>query len=242
MSKGQPTPRRWLRRLFVLLLLLAVLPLAPVLFHRFVDPVHTAFMWVARSELRSAGRDGRVERRWADFDRINPNLRLAVIAAEDQKFLEHSGFDLEAIEKAMAYNQRPRNQRAKRVRGASTISQQVAKNLYLWPSRSLLRKGLEAYLTLLIEATWPKRRILEVYLNVAQFDADLFGAEAAAQRFFGKPAARLTADEAALLAAVLPNPKHYHAGKPSNYLRRRQHLVLDQMESLGRDHLGDLAR
>ncbi len=241
MSKAQPTRARWLRRILVLLLVLAVLPLGPVLFHRFVNPTHTAFMWVARSELRAAGRDGRVERRWADIGAINPNLRLAVIASEDQKFLEHAGFDLEAIQKAMAYNERPRNQRAKRVRGASTISQQVAKNLYLWPGRSLLRKGLEAYLTLLIEVTWPKRRILEVYLNVAQFDADLFGAEAAAQRFFKKPASRLSAAEAALLAAVLPNPKHFHAAKPSNYLRRRQRYVLDQMESLGRDHLGDLA-
>ncbi len=232
---------RWLRRIFVLLLVLAALPLGPVLFHRFVDPTHTAFMWVARAELRSAGRDGRVERRWADLEQINPKLRLAVIAAEDQKFLEHAGFDLEAIQKAMAYNDRPRNQRAKRVRGASTISQQVAKNLYLWPGRSLLRKGLEAYLTLLIEVTWPKRRILEVYLNVAQFDADLFGAEAAAQRFFKKPASRLNADDAALLAAVLPNPKRFHAAKPSNYLKRRQRYVLGQMEALGRDHLGDLA-
>jgi monofunctional biosynthetic peptidoglycan transglycosylase len=236
------TTKRWLRRILVLLLVLAALPLLPVLFHRFVDPTHTAFMWVARSELRAAGRDGLVQRRWADLEAIHPNLRLAVIASEDQKFPEHFGFDIEAIQKAVAYNERPRNQRAKRVRGASTISQQVAKNLYLWPSRSLLRKGLEAYMTLLIEATWPKRRILEVYLNVAQFDADLFGAEAAAQRFFKKPAAKLTAAEAALLAAVLPNPKRYRAARPSNYVQRRQRYVLDQMESLGREHLGELAR
>lgn len=232
----------WLRRIVVVLLVLAALPLVPVLFHRFVDPIHTAFMWVARSELRAAGRDGRVERRWADLEDISPNLRLAVIASEDQKFLEHSGFDIEAIQKAMDYNERPRNQRAKRVRGASTISQQVAKNLYLWPGRSFVRKGLEAYLTLLIEVTWPKRRILEVYLNVAQFDADLFGAEAAAQRFFRKPAAKLTAAEAALLAAVLPNPKRFHASRPSNYVKRRQRYIRDQMDGLGREHLGELAR
>lgn len=236
------TTKRWLRRILVLLLVLATLPLLPVLFHRFFDPTHTAFMWVARSELRAAGRDGGVERRWADIEAIHPNLRLAVIASEDQKFAEHFGFDIEAIQKAVAYNERPRNQRAKRVRGASTISQQVAKNLYLWPGRSLLRKGLEAYLTLLIEATWPKRRILEVYLNVAQFDADLFGAEAAAQRFFRKPAAKLTAAEAALLAAVLPNPKRYRAARPSKYVQRRQSYIQDQMAELGREHLGELAR
>lgn len=242
MIPAAPKPRRWPRRILLALLALALLPLGPVLFHRFVDPTHTAFMWLARSELKAAGREGRVQRRWATLAQINPNLRLAVIASEDQKFLEHDGFDLEAIQKALAYNQTARNQRAKRVRGASTISQQVAKNLYLWPSRSLLRKGLEAYLTLLIEATWPKQRILEVYLNVAQFDADLFGAEAAAQRFFRKPAARLTAAEAALLAAVLPNPKRFHAAAPSAYVQRRQRYIQHQMASLGRDHLGELAR
>lgn len=242
MSAIPHKPRRWLRRIVALLLVLAALPLGPVLFHRFVDPTHTAFMWVARSELKAAGRDGRVQRRWAELGQISPQLRLAVIASEDQKFLEHSGFDVEAIQKAMAYNDRNRNRKAKRVRGASTISQQVAKNLYLWPGRSLLRKGLEAYITLLIEATWPKRRILEVYLNVAQFDADLFGAEAAAERFFKKPAARLTPAEAALLAAVLPNPKRFHAAKPSAYVQRRQRFILDQMQDLGRDHLGELGR
>jgi monofunctional biosynthetic peptidoglycan transglycosylase len=235
-------PRRWLRRAFVVLLVLAALPLGPVLLHRFVDPTHTAFMWAARSELKAANRDGRIQRRWAELGAISPNLRLAVIASEDQKFLEHSGFDVEAIQKAMVYNERARNRNAKRVRGASTISQQVAKNLYLWPGRSLLRKGLEAYVTLLIEATWPKRRILEVYLNVAQFDADLFGAEAASQRFFKKPAAKLTPAEAALLAAVLPNPKRFHVAKPSAYVQRRQRFIEDQMQELGREHLGELAR
>lgn len=237
-----PKPRRWPRRLLVAALVLAALPLLPVLFHRFVDPTHTAFMWAARAELKAGGGEGRVQRRWADLALISPNLRLAVVASEDQKFLEHDGFDLEAIQKAMAYNEKARNQQRKRVRGASTISQQVAKNLYLWPSRSLLRKGLEAYLTLLIEATWPKRRILEVYLNVAQFDADLFGAEAAAQRYFRKPASRLTRSEAALLAAVLPNPKRFHAAKPSSYVRRRQDFIEDQMRMLGKEHLGELAK
>ena len=242
MIPAAPKPRRWPRRLLVALLVLAALPALPVLFHRFVDPTHTAFMWAARAELKAAGREGRILRNWTDLASISPNLRLAVVASEDQKFLEHDGFDIEAIQKAMAYNERARNQQRKRMRGASTISQQVAKNLYLWPSRSLLRKGLEAYLTLLIEATWPKRRILEVYLNVAQFDADLFGAEAAAQRFFRKPASRLSRSEAALLAAVLPNPKRFRAAKPSGYVQRRRDFIEDQMRMLGNEHLGDLAR
>lgn len=229
--------RRWLRRALVLLLVLAALPLLPVLWHRQVDPDGSAFMWRTARELRAAGGPSRVAHAWVDLERINPALRLAVIAAEDQKFSAHAGFDLAAIEKAYA-----RNQRGKKVRGASTITQQVAKNLYLWPSRSWLRKGLEAYLTLLIEACWPKRRVLEVYLNVAQFDADLFGAEAAAQRFFGKPAARLTPAEAALLAAVLPNPVRYRVEAPSRFLARRQRHILDQMRALGTAHLGELAR
>ena len=137
---------------------------------------------------------------WANLDRISPNLPLAVIASEDQKFPEHWGFDVEAIEKAYALNKH-----SHKVRGASTISQQVAKNLFLWSGRSYFRKGLEAYFTLLIEACWPKRRILEVYLNVAEFGMGTYGAEAAAQRFFHKSAARLTRSDAAVLAAVLPN-------------------------------------
>jgi monofunctional biosynthetic peptidoglycan transglycosylase len=242
MIPAAPKPRRWPRRLLIAMLVLAALPLVPVLFHRFVDPTHTAFMWVARAELKAAGREHRIMRNWTDIASISPNLRLAVVASEDQKFFEHRGFDVEAIQKAIAYNERSRDQQRKQVKGASTISQQVAKNLYLWPSRSLLRKGLEAYLTLLIEATWPKRRILEVYLNVAQFDADLFGAEAAAQRFFHKPASRLSRSEAALLAAVLPNPKRFRAAKPSGYVQRRQDFIEDQMRMLGNEHLGDLAR
>ena len=221
---------------------LLLLPLAPVLWHSRVDPGTTMFMRLAGRELAAGGRPAPVVHAWVPLERIDEDLRLAVIAAEDQKFLEHRGFDLEAIEKAMAHNERVAAGRARRVRGASTITQQVAKNLYLWSGRSWLRKGLEAYLTVLIEATWSKRRILEVYLNVAQFDRDLFGAEAAAQRFFGKPAARLTRDEAALLAAVLPNPIRYAVERPSRYVRSRQQRILRQMDALGREHLGPLAR
>jgi monofunctional biosynthetic peptidoglycan transglycosylase len=234
--------KRWLVRIAVAALVALLLPVLPVLWHARFDPGTTMFMRLAARELAAAGRPAEVVHAWAPLERIDADLRLAVIAAEDQKFLEHHGFDVEAIEKALAHNEKVAAGRARKVRGASTISQQVAKNLYLWSGRSWLRKGLEAYLTVLIEATWSKRRILEVYLNVAQFDADLFGAEAAAQRFFRKPAARLTRAEAALLAAVLPNPKRYAVEAPSRYVQRRQQRILRQMQALGLEHLGPLAR
>lgn len=234
--------KRWLVRAVVVAVVLLALPAVPVLWHARFDPGTTMFMRAASRELAAAGKPDVVARAWVPLERIDADLRLAVIAAEDQKFLEHRGFDLEAIEKAMAHNEKVAAGKARRTRGASTISQQVAKNLYLWPGRSWVRKGLEAWFTVLIEASWSKRRILEVYLNVAQFDADLFGAEAAAQRFFRKPAARLTAAEAALLAAVLPNPKRYAVERPSRYIQRRQQRILRQMQALGREHLGPLGR
>jgi monofunctional biosynthetic peptidoglycan transglycosylase len=155
-------------------------------------------------------------------------MGLAVIAAEDQNFPEHSGFDWQAIEKALAHNERSR-----RKRGASTVSQQTAKNLFCWESRSWLRKGAEAWFTLLIETLWSKRRILEVYLNIVEFGDGLYGVEAASQAVFRKPAKRLTASECALLAAVLPNPHRYKARAPSAYVLGRQAWILKQMQQLG---------
>lgn len=166
---------------------------------------------------------------WVSMDAISPWMGLAAIAAEDQKFPEHWGFDVAAIEKALAHNERNEN----RVRGASTLSQQTAKNLFLWDGRSWVRKGLEAGLTLGIEAVWSKKRILTVYLNIAEFGDGVFGVEAAAQRYFHKPASRLTPAEAALLAAVLPNPIRYKANAPSGYVRSRQAWILRQMRQLG---------
>ena len=167
-------------------------------------------------------------RQWENLAQISPNLPLAVVASEDQKFPEHWGFDVEAIEKAYALNQSRH-----KVRGASTISQQVAKNLFLWSGRSFFRKGLEAYFTVLIESLWPKRRILEIYLNIAEFGYGTYGAEAAAQRFFHKPATRLTRGDAAVLAAVLPNPERYSASAPSRYVQQRRDWILSQMQALG---------
>ncbi|EOY9228029.1 monofunctional biosynthetic peptidoglycan transglycosylase [Citrobacter freundii] len=166
---------------------------------------------------------------WVSMDEISPWMGLAVIAAEDQKFPEHWGFDVSAIEKALAHNERNEN----RIRGASTLSQQTAKNLFLWDGRSWIRKGLEAGLTLGMETVWSKKRILTVYLNIAEFGDGVFGVEAAAQRYFHKPASRLSLSEAALLAAVLPNPLRFKANAPSGYVRSRQAWIMRQMRQLG---------
>ena len=166
---------------------------------------------------------------WVGMGEISAWMGLAVSAAEDQKFPDHWGFDVPAIEKALAHNERNEN----RIRGASTLSQQTAKNLFLWDGRSWLRKGLEVGLTVGIETVWSKKRILTVYLNIAEFGDGIFGVEAAAQRYFHKPASRLTPAEAALLAAVLPNPIRFRADAPSGYVHSRQAWILRQMRQLG---------
>jgi len=166
---------------------------------------------------------------WVSMDEISPWVALAVIAAEDQRFPEHWGLDFGAIRKALSHNEKHDN----RIRGASTISQQTVKNLLLWDGKSWIRKGLEAGLTLTTEVVWTKRRILTVYLNIAEFGDGVFGVEEAAQRYFHKPASRLTMAEAALLAAVLPNPLRFRADAPSGYVRSRQAWILRQMRQLG---------
>jgi monofunctional biosynthetic peptidoglycan transglycosylase len=194
---------------------------------RWVDPPTSAF--ILRDRIQSIfGGSYKVEHDWTDWSAIASQMKVAVIASEDQKFPLHWGFDLEAIEDAMAANER-----GKRTRGASTISQQVAKNLFLWPAQNWFRKGLEAYFTLLIETFWSKQRILEVYLNVAEFGPGVYGVTTASQRYFGKQPARLSGSEAALLAAVLPNPKRYRAAAPSRYVRARQAWIQRQMRRLG---------
>jgi monofunctional glycosyltransferase len=204
---------------------------------RWIDPPTSAFMVRDRLLALFDDRPGyRFRHTWVDWQQIAPNAAVAVVAAEDQKFASHLGFDLQAIDKAVRDAQRGR-----RLRGASTISQQVAKNLYLWPGQSFVRKGLEAWFTLLIESTWPKQRILEVYLNVAEFGRGTFGVEAASQKFFGRPARRLQREQAALLAAVLPNPGRYRVDRPSTYVLKRQRWILRQMAQLGgRDYLDTL--
>jgi monofunctional biosynthetic peptidoglycan transglycosylase len=181
---------------------------------------------------RRAGDASPLHRGWSAYQEIAPAMRLAAIAAEDSYFALHRGFDWESLRAAFRHNREGR-----RVRGGSTITQQVAKNLFLWPGRSYSRKALEAYFTILIEALWPKWRILEVYLNVAQFGPGIFGVAAAARTFTGRSAALLTRQEAALLAAVLPSPGRYDAFRPAPFLRLRQTLILDNMKRLGPDYL-----
>lgn len=166
----------------------------------------------------------RLEHDWVSFQEISPNLQLAVVCAEDQEFLEHAGFDFEAIDKAVEYNQTH-----KRKRGASTISQQTAKNVFLWPSRSWLRKGFEVYFTFLIEVLWSKERIMTVYLNSIEFGDGIYGAEAAARHFFNKSARDLNPDQAALMAAVLPKPLIYKIESPSAKITKRQRWIKRQM-------------
>ncbi len=205
-----------------------VLCVLVVLLFRFAPVPVSGLMVQRRIESWSGAKPYVSRHRWVPLEAISPNLGAAVIAAEDQNFTEHFGFDWQAIENAVQHNEHSR-----RKRGASTLSQQTAKNLFLWNSRSWTRKGLEAWFTLLIEADWPKRRILEVYLNIVEFGDGIYGAEAAARTYFGKPAARLTASEAALLAAVLPNPRKFHANAPTDYIRGRQAWILNQMRQLG---------
>ncbi len=195
---------------------------------RWIAPPCSAFMIIRQFERWLPSSDvPPIHYTWVDREQISPNLLLAVIAAEDQHFPDHWGFDFTAISRAMEYNSR-----SSKMRGASTISQQTAKNLFLWSGRSYLRKGLEAVLTLFLELLWSKERILEVYLNIAEFGDGIYGVHAASSRFFGKSPMQLSRYEAALLAGVLPSPRHLHADRPSRYLRSRAQWITSQMRNL----------
>ena len=221
--------RKLLRWILGLLLMGMVLSIAAVVVMRWWPPVTSAFMLEARLEsLADTNSSLHLHHIWVDRDRISPNALLAVIASEDQKFPFHHGFDVSAIQDAVR-----EQEEGVRSRGASTISQQTAKNLFLWNGHSYLRKGVEVWFTALLELLWPKRRILEVYLNSAQFGPDVYGIEAAAQLYFHKHAAALTRSEAAQLAAVLPNPVKLHADRPSAYVAARRQWILGQMRDLG---------
>ena len=203
------------RPLLTLLLILALIPIGGVVLHRFVPPLFTILM------VKQAVAGHGMDYRWRSLDHISPRLVEAVIAAEDARFCQHHGFDVEAIQKAMEANERAEQRGSDKRRGASTISQQTAKNVFLWPSRDWVRKGLEVGYTGLIEGIWGKRRIMEMYLNVAEWAPGVYGAEAASQHWFHKSAQNLTAREAARLAAILPSPRRYKAASPGPYIRRR---------------------
>jgi monofunctional biosynthetic peptidoglycan transglycosylase len=220
---------RWLHWLWKLPLLLLAISVLQVLALRFVDPPFSAFMAARQLEALGQGDRGfRVAYDWRDLDAIAPSLPVALVAAEDQDFAHHNGFDFKAIEKARASNARGR-----KVRGASTISQQLAKNLFLWSGRSWARKGVEAWYTVLIEALWPKRRILEVYANVAEFGDGIYGAQAAARSYWRKDASRLSPTESARLAAVLPSPRRYSAARPGPYVQRRTRWIERNARQIG---------
>lgn len=216
------------RPILTALLVLAILPVGAVLTHKVVPPLTTLLM------VRQAVQGQGLHYRWRPLSEISPRLVEAVIAAEDARFCSHRGFDMEAIEKALRANAD-----GGRIRGGSTISQQTAKNVFLWPGRDWLRKGLEAGYTTLIEALWGKRRIAEVYLNVAEWAPGVYGAEAAAQRWFGKGADDLTVSEAARLAAILPSPRRYEAASPGPYVRRRARRIRAAMATVRSEGLAD---
>ena len=176
-----------------------------------------------------------IQKNWVSLDEISPHLQKAVIASEDPKFLTHSGFDFEAIARAI-----DANKRRKIKLGASTISQQTAKNVFLYPSRTYLRKGLEAYFTVLIEAIWGKKRILEVYLNVIELGAGIYGAEAAAQHFWKKSATKLLPEEAQLFAAILPNPRRWNPKRPTNFVLKRRNFIRRNLVLLGQSYFSPL--
>ena len=202
---------------------------------RWINPVTSSIMIQRQISALFAGEFELINYHWVNYDDISKFMPIAIVAAEDQNFPNHFGFDFKQIEKALKENKRGR-----RVSGASTITQQVAKNLFLWEGKSFVRKGIEAYFTVLIELLWDKQRILEVHMNIAEMGDKIFGVGTASVAYFKKPASKLTIAQAALLAAVLPSPKKYSVVKPTGYVRGRQNWIIRQINSLGGpDYLKD---
>lgn len=227
-SKKKKRLRRWLLRIFMLLLLASLLP---VLLFRWVPPP-TSSVILTRTLLEGEYQDYQ----WLPLARMSASIPLAVVASEDQKFPHHYGFDLQAIRDAVTDHAQ-----GGRLRGASTLTQQVARNLFLWQGRSFLRKGLEAWFTALLELCWSKQRILEVYLNIAETGKRTFGMQAASLKYFSRPASAVSREQAALLAAILPNPVRLQAARPSAYVITRRNEILRQMQQLGGTaYLGDI--
>ncbi len=220
--------KRLLKFLFKLVAWLFLISVFFVILYKWVPVPFTPLMAIRYFE----NPEEPIQHDWVPINEISPHLQLAVISSEDQNFLNHSGFDIKAIEKAM-----DENKSGKRIRGASSISQQTAKNVFLWPQRSWFRKGLEVYFTFMIEVFWSKERILEVYLNSIEMGKGIYGAEAASQAWFNKPAVKLSAYEAAAIAAILPNPRQYRANPASNYINQRKNWIVRQMQNYGRFEL-----
>ncbi len=200
-----------------------------VFLYKFINPPITFLMVERGFERKADDKSWKIDKSWKDFDELSINLKKAAIAGEDATFMSHYGFDFKAIEKAYS-----KNQKGKKVRGGSTISQQTAKNVFLWPGRSYIRKGFEAYFTFLMEILWSKKRILEVYLNVIEMGDGIYGAESASQNYFNKSASELTKSQSALIVAVLPNPIKWSPAKPTSYIYHKQYLILRNIKNLER--------
>ena len=208
------------------LITFVVLSCFGVVAYKFINPSITPLMLIRYFENdKNIG----IKKEWKNFDEISPNVFRACIAAEDARFFSHDGIDWKAVENAQKYNE---IHKGKKVHGASTISMQTAKNTYLWNGRNFLRKGLEAYFTILIEAVWDKKRILEIYVNIIEWGNGIYGIEAASQKYFNKSAQNLTKKEAALLAAILPNPRKYSAKNPSKYIQKQANSIQQRMNSI----------
>ncbi|GAB3653413.1 monofunctional biosynthetic peptidoglycan transglycosylase [Echinicola sediminis] len=220
--------KKLFRLLGKIILWFFIISIGLTVLYRFVPVYITPLMLIRLVEQASDDkRTARLDKSWVPISEISRHMPQAVVASEDQKFLEHFGFDVEAIQEAMEGNKS-----GKRIRGGSTISNQTAKNVFLWPGRNYVRKGLEAYFTFLIELIWSKERIMEVYLNVIETGDGLYGVEAAAQEFYRKPASKLSRQEAAMIAAVLPNPLRWSPARPTSYMYTRQAWILRNMNNL----------
>lgn len=210
------------------LILFFTLSILGVIAYRYINPPFTWLMITRGFERKADGKDWKVAKEWRNFEEISPYMSRAAVAAEDQTFLNNIGFDFKAIQRAAK-----KNQKGKKVIGGSTITQQTAKNVFLWSGRSWIRKGFEAYFTLLIEIFWSKQRIMEVYLNVIEMGDGIYGVQAAAQEYFHKDARFLTRSQCAAIASIFPSPLRWSATKPTKYVRHRQFLILKNMQRLG---------
>jgi len=221
--------RKRIKKIFwTVVIVFFVLTVIPVCLYKFIPVKYTPLMVIRHFEYKSSPKKIVTKKQWVFIGDISINLQLAAIAAEDDQFIEHSGFDFDAIQKAYKLNKK----RSRKIRGGSTISQQTAKNVFLWPGRSWIRKGLELYFTVLIEGIWGKERIMEVYLNVVELGYGIYGAEAASQFYFDKPASDLNKAEAAALVSILPNPRKFSMKKPSPYIQRYRNAIVRRMEKM----------
>ncbi|WP_443939884.1 monofunctional biosynthetic peptidoglycan transglycosylase [Pedobacter sp. MW01-1-1] len=229
-STAKPTLFKKITRIaskvFVYFLLVSVIWVIAL---RFINPPITLLMVLRNIERKADGKSFKTDKKWMDFENISDNMKRAAVSGEDQLFLQHIGFDVNAIEKAFKNNAKNK----KKIKGGSTISQQTAKNVFLWPGRSYIRKGFEAYFTLLIELFWSKERILEVYLNVIEMGDGIYGAEAASQAYYGKSCKTMTKNQAALIVACFPNPRKWTPLHPTRYIRHRQYLIVRNMRLTG---------